>query len=191
VTKRELADYKVFLIDSFLTVDECREQIARSEECGYGDAPITTAMGFVMAKEVRNNTRVMLDDRPYAQTLWDRLRPFVPERLGYWLPVGLNERLRYYRYDSGERFAPHYDGAFERSMHERSVLTFMVYLNDGFAGGDTIFHDYGQPIVVTPVAGMALLFIHRQLHEGAPVTHGRKYVLRSDVMCRYAPPEEA
>jgi len=29
---------------------------------------------------------------------------------------------------------------------------------------------------------MALVFIHRQLHEGAPVIQGRKYVLRTDVM---------
>ena len=26
---------------------------------------------------------------------------------------------------------------------------------------------------------MALVFVHRQLHEGAPVWEGRKYVLRS------------
>ena len=32
---------------------------------------------------------------------------------------------------------------------------------------------------------MALVFAHLQLHEGAPVLDGRKYVLRTDVM--YAP----
>jgi hypothetical protein len=29
---------------------------------------------------------------------------------------------------------------------------------------------------------MALVFLHLQLHEGAPVVEGRKYVLRTDVM---------
>lgn len=29
---------------------------------------------------------------------------------------------------------------------------------------------------------MALVFVHRHLHEGAPVIAGRKYVLRTDVM---------
>jgi hypothetical protein len=33
---------------------------------------------------------------------------------------------------------------------------------------------------------MALVFVHRILHRGAPVTTGRKYVLRSDVMYRWA-----
>jgi prolyl 4-hydroxylase len=188
MTKRELAGRDVFVIDSFFTPEECLEQIARTERAGFEDAPITTGSGFVMAKHIRNNARVMLDDMDMAGHLWERLRPFVPERLGYWLPIGLNERFRFYRYDVGEKFAPHYDGAFERTMKERSQLTFMVYLNAGFEGGETIFHDYEQPIVVQPATGMALLFIHRQLHEGAPVKQGRKYVLRSDVMCRYSPP---
>jgi hypothetical protein len=56
----------------------------------------------------------------------------------------------------------------------------MVYLNDGFGGGATKFLDY--EIDVVPKAGMALLFQHRILHEGAIVTSGVKYVLRSDVM---------
>jgi hypothetical protein len=38
---------------------------------------------------------------------------------------------------------------------------------------------------IKPERGMALVFVHRQLHEGAPVVQGRKYVLRTDVM--YAP----
>jgi prolyl 4-hydroxylase len=189
MTKRELAGDSVFVIDSFFTADECREQIVRTEQAGFEEAPITTAAGFVMAKNIRNNARVMLDDFDLADRLWERLRPSIPERLGYWLPIGLNERFRCYRYDVGEKFAPHFDGAFERSLHERSQLTFMVYLNQDFTGGETIFHEYDPPVVVTPATGMALLFVHRQMHEGAAVKQGRKYVLRSDVMCRYSPPK--
>ena len=54
----------------------------------------------------------------------------------------------------------------------------MIYLNDDFEGGATIL----SGISVKPRRGMALVFIHELLHEGAPVTKGRKYVLRSDVM---------
>jgi len=80
----------------------------------------------------------------------------------------------------GQRFAPHYDGCFRRNPSECSELTFMVYLNDGFAGGATTFHDFDEEVV--PQAGMALLFQHQLLHEGCVVTSGVKYVLRSDVM---------
>ena len=43
-------------------------------------------------------------------------------------------------------------------------------------------------MTVQPESGMALVFVHQQLHEGASVLNGRKYVLRTDVM--YVPPKE-
>ncbi len=42
----------------------------------------------------------------------------------------------------------------------------------------------GGLLRVQPQRGKALIFAHRQLHEGAAVVRGRKYVLRSDVMYR-------
>ena len=60
----------------------------------------------------------------------------------------------------------------------RSELTLLVYLNEGFEGGETDFRDFA----IRPATGMALLFIHDTWHEGAEVTAGTKYVLRSDVM---------
>jgi len=35
---------------------------------------------------------------------------------------------------------------------------------------------------------MALVFAHFQLHEGAPVLEGRKYVLRTDVVYSVSAP---
>ncbi len=49
-----------------------------------------------------------------------------------WTPAGLNERLRLYRYDVGQKFDWHRDGCFERDNGERSQFTFMIYLNDDF-----------------------------------------------------------
>jgi hypothetical protein len=68
---------------------------------------------------------------------------------------------------------------------EQSHFTFLVYLNDGFEGGATAFHESRASLLVTPEAGKALVFYHRQLHEGMPVVRGRKYFLRTDVMYRY------
>jgi hypothetical protein len=60
----------------------------------------------------------------------------------------------------------------------------MVYLNDGFEGGATAFHISRPRLLVTPERGMALVFYHRQVHEGMPVARGCKSVLRTDVMYR-------
>jgi predicted 2-oxoglutarate/Fe(II)-dependent dioxygenase YbiX len=137
-----------------------------------------------MRKDVRDNARVMIDDQALAASLWERARPFVQAEWFGWHAVGLNERFRYYRYDPGQRFDRHTDGYFERDNGERSHFTFMVYLNDDFEGGNTTFYESRVPLHVRPETGKALLFYHRQVHEGRPVVRGRKYVLRSDIMYR-------
>jgi hypothetical protein len=174
----------VFRIDGVFHAHECSAAIAKIDALNPTLAPISLARGFAEMPEVRNNERVMFDDRALAAALFDRLRAALPPRIANRAPAGVNERFRCYRYSPGQKFAPHYDGAFRRSAHECSELTLMVYLNDGFTGGATTFFDFveGGPLVVQPRTGTALLFQHRQLHEGSIVREGVKYVLRSDVM---------
>ncbi len=177
--KEQLRGELVFVIHDFLPSDECAEYIRLGESIGFTDAPITTSRGFEMHKDIRNNTRAVLDDRELAARLWERAAQwFTPFR--ELPPIGLNERFRFYRYEPGQRFAPHYDGAYERENGERSQYSFLIYLNDDFVGGHTLFH--GQRLDVNPKAGSVLAFHHPQLHEGAVLEEGIKYVLRSDVM---------
>lgn len=179
--KEQLRGDQVFLIHEFLQPEECTQYIASSEDRGYEDAPITTSAGFLIRKNVRNNTRVMVDDSNLANSLWERAIEHVPQEWWYRKPVGLNERFRFYRYEPGQRFVAHADGAFDRGNGERSELSFLIYLNEDFVGGETVFCD-SEKIRVRPATGMALVFEHRQLHEGAVVEKGTKYVMRTDVM---------
>ena len=190
--RKELLDgEQVFVIHDFLTPAECEDAIRLTERVGYADAPINTLSGPVMVKEIRNNERVMIDDFAWAAALWGRAQPFIPSPYKGHPATGLNERFRFYRYDPGQTFRPHYDGYFARD-DERSQLTFMVYLSGGCVGGDTVLHIQddgltladGTSIHVTPEPGKALVFEHQLLHEGAPVLAGRKYVLRTDVLYR-------
>lgn len=168
----------IYVLPDLLSPQECDALIASTEAHGYDAAPITTARGFEMRPDIRNNTRVIIDDEGRAADLWRRSRDELPGFLNGRQAIGLNERFRFYRYDPGERFAPHRDGCFRRDSGEMSLLTFLVYLNEGFEGGETVVE--GLPI--TPHTGMALIFEHQLIHEGAAVTQGRKYVMRSDVM---------
>lgn len=97
--------------------------------------------------------------------------------------MGLNERLRVYRYQPGQAFRWHYDGAFRRSAEEVSMLTVLIYLSHVERGGSTVFQPWTKDIV-RPEPGLALLFEHQVLHQGNEVLEGTKYVLRSDVMFR-------
>jgi hypothetical protein len=176
-------------IPDFLTPEECGAHIHFSEAKRYEEAPVSTEKGALIMKEVRNNDRVMVDDLDLAQHLYDRLSAYLPPRFKKkWKPVGLNERIRFYRYDAGQQFDWHLDGYFERDNGERSFFTFMIYLNDDFEGGATSFRNKGfgpkafEMMQIKPRKGMALLFHHPLEHRGDPVRAGRKYVLRTDVM---------
>ena len=174
-----LLDQDVFVVRGLLTPSECRWFIDETEAEGFAVAPISTQQGPVMNTEVRNNTRVMLDREDWAAALWERVSlldlPWFEGRR----PLGLNERFRFYRYTSGQFFAPHYDGFFRRSG-EMSFYTVLLFLNDGFSGGETAFPMLDVEVV--PEAGMGLFFYHDLLHQGCPVNTGQKYVLRTDLM---------
>lgn len=169
-----------------LTRDECTALIDRVESVGFEPAPVSMLRGPVMRPEIRSNHRAVIDDVALADLLFERVRPDVPTQLSDMKVLGANERLRCYRYDPGQRFAPHYDGAYVRSPEEFSLLTFMIYLNDDFTGGETHFLHLEETVIPRP--GLGLLFQHRLLHEGCPVQSGRKYAVRSDILYRSAPP---
>lgn len=191
--RKELLDgEQVFVIHNFLTPEECAEYVRVTEAVGFSAAPITTGGGFVMAPEIRNNERVMIDNYEWAAKLWARAQPLMPSPYLGHEATGLNERFRFYRYEEGHRFRPHTDGCFARN-DERSLFTFMVYLNDSCEGGETAVYFTGDDgltlpdgaeIRVKPETGKALVFYHYLMHEGTPVVAGRKYVLRTDVMYR-------
>jgi predicted 2-oxoglutarate/Fe(II)-dependent dioxygenase YbiX len=168
----------IFTLSHFLEASECEAYIHVSESLGFGDAPIESSFGPIIMKDVRNNSRALADDPCLAELVWKRASLYVPQTLAGHRAVGVNERFRFYRYDPGQTFRWHRDGYFERPNRERSRLTLMVYLNDDFEGGQTRF----EQAVIIPVKGTALFFVHHLLHEGAEISRGRKYVMRTDVM---------
>ena len=169
--------------ENFYSDQQCDYLIKWSEEYGYAEALIRArGQGEVMNKDVRDNDRVIWDDEVMAYELFERVKDLVPQMIDGYEPIGLNERFRFYRYKDGQRFRPHVDGAFKRSETEVSLLTLLIYLNEGFEGGSTNLITLNEDIV--PKKGMLLLFDHKILHAGMPVTNGVKYVLRTDVMYR-------
>jgi len=180
---------EIWMVRNVLSKEECEALINEAEKIGFSDAPLSTYGGPVMDKDVRNNTRVMIEDRSYCDRLFRRLRRFIPDRVhDSWSAVSLNERFRFYKYEPGQYFNKHYDGCFARSATERSFITCQVYLNDTFTGGATRFFDPRLPGGVydaVPVQGSAIFFRHAGwLHSGSEVERGTKYIIRTDVMYR-------
>jgi prolyl 4-hydroxylase len=173
----------VFTIENYLTPQECQHYIALGDGIGYVPSEVNFAGGSRRAEDIRNNDRVIFDDPALAALLFERARPVLPAKIGSGTLLGLNERLRFYRYGPDQYFKWHKDGIFAKSPDEASCLTFMIYLNDDFDGGATEF----KTEFVKPKTGMALVFPHKVAHQGAPIVSGSKYVLRTDVMYRNEP----
>jgi len=125
-------------------------------------------------------------------------------------PLGLNHRWRFYKYNPSDIFKMHTDGAwtdsgvdqnngnYEQDLYDGkalSFMTFLVYLNDDFDGGETLIKGQGNHVgdakedvfAIRPIQGSVLCFYHGNhpmspLHEGARVQRGTKYVARTDVL---------
>ncbi|MDH4252778.1 MAG: 2OG-Fe(II) oxygenase, partial [Nitrospira sp.] len=184
--KEELDSHTVFVLHDFLSSDECVALIRRSEGLSYE----TGTVGGFVAEEIRNNERVLVDDKALADTLFNRAAPWLPPVVESRHLVRFNERWRFYRYRPGQTFQPHRDGSYlSLETYEKSEVTFLIYLNDDMAGGETRFFANMQQVAqgcpyltVKPTRGAALVFLHSIWHEGAVVHSGEKYVLRTDVM---------
>ena len=173
----------IFELPAVFTAAECADWITRIQLAGTELATINTKRGNQVDSQIRNNRRVIFDDPEWASVLFERVKDQVPQTIHDMSLVGINERLRCYEYQAGHRFAPHSDGAFIRDEAERSWYTYMVYLNEGFEGGETVF--FVEPeVIIRPRAGSALLFQHPIIHEGSEVRAGVKYVVRTDLMYR-------
>jgi len=113
-----------------------------------------------------------------ANQIYNKIYSFLPKSLEGWRVLELNERFRFYRYQPGQYFKWHRDGSYERELGQESKLTLIIYLNDSYEGGETDF----RGMSIKPETGMALIFPHRLMHQGATLIAGVKYALRTDVM---------
>lgn len=113
---------------------ECQELIHRSEQHVYESALVNFGgTGYVVDKTARDSDRVMLDDPTAAAEIFCRVRPWVPEHIDGCNVCGVNERLRFLRYNAAQQFAPHYDGCYERpDGRELSFLTIQVSSLPGY-----------------------------------------------------------
>jgi prolyl 4-hydroxylase len=95
--------------------------------------------------------------------------------------VGAGEPLQVLRYSPGQQYHPHLD-ALPFGDNQR-IYTMLVYLNDGYGGGETHFTRTG--LTFAGRTGDALLFRNSTLsgepdemtqHAGLPVVRGEKYL---------------
>jgi hypothetical protein len=116
------------------------------------------------------------------------------------LPVPLFEPSQVLHYAVGQRFKPHHDfldpdnPAYHESLSVfgQRIATFLIYLNDGYEGGETSFPKIG--LNYRAQQGDALFFANvtqdgspdpQTLHAGLPPTSGEKWVFSQWIRDRF------
>lgn len=181
------------LVENVLGAAACTALIRTAQVLGFRSA------GDDYPPSYRDNERLVRDDAALADRLLRRFCHWLPRHLvcdgQRWRLLGLNPRLRFCRYAVGQQFRIHQDGVRHVSAGERSLLTFMLYLDgdESFSGGDTVFYAggpgrWGSGVAeiarVRPRRGSLIVFDHSLWHAGDVVTAGCKHVLRSDLIYR-------
>ncbi|KAK5127722.1 hypothetical protein LTR08_004314 [Meristemomyces frigidus] len=195
------------LIKHVLTPDECTSIIAAAETVEFiPDAPVRDNG---QETSVLAHNFYWIVDQAFHDKLWQRVRPYIPEESAGRKVRGINRRFRVYRYVPGAEYRCHIDGAWPPSgldpisdayrydssppeARQSSLFTFLIYLNDEFAGGETSFflpsarEGVLNAYPVKPAIGSVAVFPHGEakgalLHEGTGVTSGAKYIMRTDV----------
>lgn len=149
----------------------------------------------VMAKPTRTNTAAVFNlvDTDFVLVL-TQLR--MAACLG--LPLRQFEAITILHYDAGEEITEHYDfvdpslPSYAQEIAEKGdrVVTFLVYLNDGYEGGETAFPRLG--ISHKGRRGEGLFFVNsehgradtRTLHAGRTPVGGEKWIVSQFVRDR-------
>ena len=117
------------IVDNFLSKAECEHLIKITEAIGYEEALVNIGNGAQRSmRDVRNSDRCMIDDERVASMFYHRSQQYIPETFGgmnnsskHWIKTGINERLRFLRYQKGGYFKPHFDGSYIRPNGEEPV----------------------------------------------------------------------
>ena len=123
--REDLDGPRIYRLRGVLTPRECRDIIALAEQIGFQRAGLAVGGDqYRVNDDARNNTRVMLEDPVFAAALWRRVAPVMDPGT-----VGLNWRLRIYRYAVGEYFHPHVDVRMDLPGGAgQTRASFMLYL---------------------------------------------------------------
>ncbi|OZI19606.1 hypothetical protein CAL26_18545 [Bordetella genomosp. 9] len=190
------------LLSNVLSDEECEQLISAARPRLRPSLVVDPITGLDVAKDHRSSWGMFFrpGENPVIQAIDQRIARLIDR------PVDHGEGLQILHYPTGAESTPHFDflmpvNEANRASIARSgqrVCTFIMYLNDVPAGGETTFPEVGWSVV--PQRGHALHFEYgdgagpgdpaagdpaagdpaagdpASLHAGAPVLQGEKWI---------------
>jgi prolyl 4-hydroxylase len=217
---------RVISSTNILNKDECNKLIVEAELAGFKPSPKSGGgHGQVPSTGARTSQFYVKDNVELATKIWSRVYNAVPINLhnikpvpymnsqtrgDEYSPIGINEHMRFYKYDPGQCILKHddyrmsrfrYDITTDKYYQQMTFLTLLVYLNEEFDNGRTLFwskYANGETkghcrflrdvdtedadLAINPITGMGLISDHVIQHEGEAPAKGTKYILRTDIL---------
>jgi prolyl 4-hydroxylase len=172
------ASPEIVLLRRFLAPEECRYLMNVAEPKLAPSTVVEPSTGRLVPHPGRTSYSCSFESAE-ADLVISRINRRIGAATATRLEWG--EPLVALRYTPGQEYKLHMD-AIPGAVNQRT-WTALLYLNDGYGGGDTAFPDLG--VTVTGGAGDALLFRSlddegrpdtRSCHAGTPVTRGVKWL---------------
>ena len=215
---------QIYTIDNILNNQECKKIIDKANKKGWNDSsPSGGGHGRTGREDPRTNSFAVYHDKDLADKIWDKVKETLPDDLSFlgenvyfnsiskgkeWTPKFIYDKIRIYKYETGQVFPEHIDYKVKRNLLEKdqefvqqSFLSLLIYHNDDFEGGETgYWPDHNgihcrflrnvekqhckkdHQVLIKPSVGLAVIQDQNILHEGLPTTKGTKYILRTDVI---------
>jgi prolyl 4-hydroxylase len=185
----DIDDYHIEEISNFLSKYECeyiiqssKDKLFQSQIFGKGD----NITDKIIDTNARNSKQCWLKDSDeIIKTISQRIANHIN------MDISLQEEMQVVKYDINGFYRQHYDacditqGDFSQIDKGRGprYITFIIYLNDEFEGGETFFPKINKKII--PKTGKAAIFynvdkdglrLDKSLHTGMDVINGEKWI---------------
>jgi hypothetical protein len=189
---------RIALVGKFLSPEICDWIIDAARPSLQPAQVVDNQTGAAHAASIRDNSETSMEAGG-SDLIFALVRARIAALTG--LPISGFEMASTLRYQTGQRFLPHFDfldknlpgHAEDFARRGQRVATFLVYLNEEYEGGETAF-----PVIKTRYRGRkgdALLFWNvtadgapdrNTWHAGLPPTRGEKWLLSQWIRLRPA-----
>ena len=169
----------LYIIENFLDEDEiktCLEYVDTQSLSGEKNT-FNNQTDFFNAK---------LRNQELSQKFYQKLENInqVDPSDGNWRPIKSCGYIFMAKYYPGTNFSLHLDTGSCFLYNERSYQTLLIYLNDDYTDGETVFfnQNFEKKVTVTPKKGTAILFKIDLWHQGNQVTNGYKSWIGTEIV---------
>ncbi len=169
----EIIKNKIWTFDNFFSKEECQKFIEQIDNK-------KNKICFTNSGKFENDKYVDLE---LANYFFNKICKLVNIEI-----LKPNNLIMTGKYFPGESFNLHTDTGlyFDLQNNEKSRYTLLIYLNDNYQKGDTIFYtdEFKELAKVIPKQGSALLFDIDLWHRGNIVEAGNKYWIGCEIIAK-------